>query len=455
MECNDINKKNEHRHKNKQSEKFDILKWFQENKNCKKDFCSCFNCCKCAKSGRPCGHGRCISCCSCYCYTYPPCLMGSIGQTGSSGQMDSNGQPIQITPTLNTGPTIQTGPTNQISPTIDTGTSILTGPNIDTGPAILTGANTDTAPTLDTGATILTGPNIDIGPAVLTGSNIDTGPTVDTGTTNQISPTLDTGTAIQTGTTNQVSPTLDTGPSIQTGTTNQISPTLDTGPSIQTGTTNQISPTLDTGPSIQTGTTNQLSPTLNTGPTIQINSQGPTGASGPTGPTGPTGAIGVTGPTGAACNMIASESSRIAESVASQGLSEYAYIFNLVDQTIGFDENIHFSNNGVITAGISHTPGTDIITLANAGDYIINYYITGAETTQITLYKNENPVLGGIYSSVDGTKLRQGTAIITAFAGDFVVLKNNSNETAVTLMASQNGAQANVNASIFIQKVSV
>ena len=151
--------------------------------------------------------------------------------------------------------------------------------------------------------------------------------------------------------------------------------------------------------------------------------------------------------------MIATGFSRIAESSASRGLSEYAYIFNLIDQTIAFEETILFSNNGVITAGISHTPGTDLITLSNAGDYIINYYVAGMETNQITLYQNGNPVLGSTCGSVDGTKLSQGTVIITACAGDFLTLKNHSNVAAVTLLASQNGAQANVNAFILIQKV--
>ncbi len=419
MEFNSINSNNELRSKKQknQSPKLNILEYskeLQKNRNCKEEFCSCYNCCKSKRFENVCKHGQCTSCCNCYCYILPPCQVASNSQADSNSQMGST---IQITPTLNTGPNFQTGPTNQISPTLDTGSTLQTGttnvisPILDTGPFVQTGSTNQISPTLDTGHVL------------------------QTGTTNQISPVLDVGPFIQTGTTNQISPTLDTGPVFQTGTTNQVSPTLDTGPVLQTGTTNQISPTIDTGSVFQTGTTNQIRPTLNTGSVFQT---GTTKQISPKTDTGTTGTA---------------KTTRLAEYGSSQGLSEYAYIFNFLSQTITAEKNIAFSNNGIITSGISHTPGTDVISLINAGQYLIYFYVLGVRTNQFTIYHNNSPVLGSTYSSMSATQPIQGMVIITASAGDYIVLKNSSSATAVMLKSSADGILSNVNASILIQKI--
>ena len=138
----------------------------------------------------------------------------------------------------------------------------------------------------------------------------------------------------------------------------------------------------------------------------------------------------------------------------SQGLSAYAYIYNLLAQTVALESTITFSNNGVITEGITHSPGTDSISIADAGDYAIWFIVAGVEPNQITLFQNGSPVAEGTYGSVAGTQPGPGIVIITASAGDVLTLRNHTSTSAVTLQTLAGGTQANVNASILIQKIS-
>ena len=468
------NSKSQRHRKQHKSKLNSILETIQEHfkiENCKKDFCSCFNCCKCSKYKNICMHGKCASCGSCYCYINPPCQ-----------QAGSDGKTIQLSPTVNTGPTVITGPNKQISPSLDTGGKIITGPIAYTGPNVLTGPSLstgstvdvgpgvdtgstvftgpildagpnvltgpavdasptldtgativtaptiDASPTLDTGATVLTGPFLDAGPTVLTGPTVDASPTVDTGTTVLTGPVLDAGPTILTGPTVDASPTVDTGATVLTG------PVLDAGPAVLTGPTIDASPTLDTGATIVTAPTVDASPTVDTGtsiqtdPTFQVNLAGTTGANGPTGSTG---------------------ADRFIDFDESLVLSEYAYIFNSNVQTIGVEADINFSNNGVITNGIIHTPCTNLISLANTGIYLINYYVIGNETNQFALYQNANQVLVSTY--VSAADIQLGIGIVTASAGDFLTIKNHSSEVAVTLQTLSH--RTPTNAAIFIHKI--
>lgn len=66
---------------------------------------------------------------------------------------------------------------------------------------------------------------------------------------------------------------------------------------------------------------------------------GPVGAVGPVGPAGAAGAVGTDGPAGAA-------------GIAS--LSEFAFIYNLAAQVVAVESAVVFSDNGVLSAGITH-----------------------------------------------------------------------------------------------------
>ncbi|WP_010235513.1 collagen-like triple helix repeat-containing protein [Clostridium arbusti] len=172
-----------------------------------------------------------------------------------------------------------------------------------------------------------------------------------------------------------------------------------------------------------------------TGPTGAIGPTGPTGAAGPTGPVGPVGATGAIGPVG-------------------QGLSAYAYIYNLAAQVVPLEADIIFSTNGILTAGITHAQDTASIALVNAGDYAIWFNVAGVEPNQFTLFQNGAPVSGATYGSGAGTQPNPGMVIITSAAGDTLTIRNHTSAAAVTLQTLVGGTQINDNASILIQQIS-
>nr|WP_315071292.1 collagen-like protein [uncultured Clostridium sp.] len=166
------------------------------------------------------------------------------------------------------------------------------------------------------------------------------------------------------------------------------------------------------------------------------------GAIGPTGATGATGDIGLAGATGTTgANGL-------------QALSAYAYIYNLDAEVVPLEADITFSNNGVITPGITHAPGTSLITLVDAGDYAVWFNAAGVEPSQFTLFQNGAAVPGSTYGSGAGTQPNPGMVIITAAAGDVLTVMNHTSSAAVTLQTLAGGTQINANASILIQKIS-
>ena len=181
---------------------------------------------------------------------------------------------------------------------------------------------------------------------------------------------------------------------------------------------------------------------------------GPTGATGATGPTGATGATGATGPTGIQGIQGIEGPIGPTGATGANGLSEYAYIYNLISRTVAIEEDVIFSNNGVIVGAITHVVGTSVITLGTAGDYAIWFNTAGLEPSQFSLFINGASVAGAIYGSGAGTQPSPGMVIITAAAGDVLTLRNHSSAAAVTLQTLAGGTQTNANASVLIQKIS-
>ena len=139
---------------------------------------------------------------------------------------------------------------------------------------------------------------------------------------------------------------------------------------------------------------------------------------------------------------------------SSQGLAEYAYIYNLVSEaTVAVEADVPFSNNGTIVGTITHTPGTSTITLGTAGDYSIFFNVSAVEPCQFALIQNGVAVAGSIYGSGAGTQINSGMVIITAAAGDVLTLRNHTSAAAVTLQTLAGGTNINANASIMIQKL--
>jgi len=106
------------------------------------------------------------------------------------------------------------------------------------------------------------------------------------------------------------------------------------------------------------------------------------------GATGATGAPGTPGASGA-------------------GLSAYAYIYNLVPQTIAIQGSVLFDSNGVLL-GIKHTPGGAGITVDSGGIYSVFFSLSGTEPSQFGLFVNGVVAPGSIYGSGAGTQQNNG-----------------------------------------------
>jgi len=113
-----------------------------------------------------------------------------------------------------------------------------------------------------------------------------------------------------------------------------------------------------------------------------------------------------------------------------------------------------FSSNGVLTSGITFTPGTDTISVTTAGDYEITFSVSAVEPSQFGLFVNGSPVADTIYGSGAGTQQDNGQAILTLAAGDAVTLVNNSSAAGIILQTLAGGTQTNVNASVVITMLS-
>ncbi len=139
--------------------------------------------------------------------------------------------------------------------------------------------------------------------------------------------------------------------------------------------------------------------------------------------------------------------------VQTGGLAEYGYIYNTGAQTVAINADVLFDTNGILTSGITHTPGTSQITIANAGNYKVSFSVSGAEFNQFALMVNGVPAAETVYGSGDAEQQNNGQAIIALAAGDVLTLQNHSSNLAITLQTLAGGTQTNVNASIIIEKL--
>ena len=185
-----------------------------------------------------------------------------------------------------------------------------------------------------------------------------------------------------------------------------------------------------------------------------ISSQGITGITGITGATGATGVAGAIGPTGQTGAIGDTGSTGATGAIGPQGLSEYAYIYNLPTQVVALEADVIFSNNGIIVGTITHLLGTSTIILGTAGDYSVLFNASGIEINQFAIFQNWTPVDGAIYGSGAGTQPNPGMVIVTAAAGDVLTLRNHTSAAGITLQTLAGGTQVNANASILIQKIS-
>lgn len=129
-------------------------------------------------------------------------------------------------------------------------------------------------------------------------------------------------------------------------------------------------------------------------------------------------------------------------------------IYNISAQTVPVENDVIFDTNGILSAGISHIPGTPQIAVTNPGNYEVTFSVTSVEPNQFALFFNDSLVMGTVYGSGAGTQQNNGQAIIALTAGDVLTLRNHSSSAAVGLQVLAGGTQTNVNASVVIKKLS-
>ena len=174
-----------------------------------------------------------------------------------------------------------------------------------------------------------------------------------------------------------------------------------------------------------------------TGPTGPTGAQGLRGFPGATGATGPTG---TTGPTGAIGPAV--------------GLSQFAYIYNLSPQSLPIGTPVAFDSNGFLTPGITHTPGSSIITIFFPGTYKITYSITATEPNQFTLFVDVVPDPETTYGVGINLNQNNGQVILSLAAFSNLTLVNQTSTGTVNLPTLVGGSLPNTNASITIELLS-
>jgi hypothetical protein len=173
----------------------------------------------------------------------------------------------------------------------------------------------------------------------------------------------------------------------------------------------------------------------------EVGPQGAAGAEGPQGTTGAAGAAGSTGPAGPP------------GPAGANGLSQYAYVYNLGGETVPLEADVNFDSNGVLTPGITHALGAAAITLATAGAYEVTFSVSGTEPSQMALFVNGTLVSGTVYGSGAGTQQNTGQAIFVAPAGAVLTVRNHTSSAAVGLATPIGGTQPSANASVVIEKL--
>jgi hypothetical protein len=120
---------------------------------------------------------------------------------------------------------------------------------------------------------------------------------------------------------------------------------------------------------------------------------------------------------------------------------------------VAIEADVPFSNNGILTPGITHAPGDPGVEFTTVGDYAVTFSVSGVEPAQFALFLDGALVTGTVYGSGAGTQQDTGQAIFHINSGQTLTLRNHSSAAAVTLQTLAGGTQTNVNASLVIEKL--
>ena len=208
-----------------------------------------------------------------------------------------------------------------------------------------------------------------------------------------------------------------------------------------------VGPTGPTGPEGQRGRRGQQGATGEKGATGEEGRRGKTGRTGATGPAGPTGAAGSPGATGSIGATGATGAT------GTSTVLEFAYIYNLVAQTVSVESDVTFSTNGPISSGFSHSQGTAQLELNNGGTYHVDFSATSLEPCQFALFLNGSIISGTTFGSGSGAVITSGSVIFRANAGDILTMRNHTSASSVILQTTAGVTQTNVNAAITIFEI--
>jgi hypothetical protein len=130
----------------------------------------------------------------------------------------------------------------------------------------------------------------------------------------------------------------------------------------------------------------------------------------------------------------------------------YAYIYNLGEQVVAVDTPVLFDSNGLLSE-FEHKEGDSEIRVLSSGMYTVAFSISGTEPSQFAIFLNRRLVPGSIYGSGAGTQQNSGQIMLELAVEDVLTLVNYSSAAAVGLASKVGGTQANVNASVRIQRI--
>jgi len=176
-----------------------------------------------------------------------------------------------------------------------------------------------------------------------------------------------------------------------------------------------------------------------------VGPQGPAGAQGPAGPAGSQGiqgAIGMTGPQGPAGTG----------GGGAGFVPAYGLIYNLSAENVAVGAAVTFDSNGAL-AGVSHPASSSMITVAAAGTYSVSFIVSGVQANQFALFVNGIAQQFTVAGAGAGTQQNSGQSILVLPAGSVLSLVNYSSNAAVSLASFVGGTQANVNASLLIERI--
>jgi hypothetical protein len=162
---------------------------------------------------------------------------------------------------------------------------------------------------------------------------------------------------------------------------------------------------------------------------------GPPGPQGPQGPPGAQGPAGSQGPAGIAAS------------------TDYGYIYQSTAQIVPVGEAVSFDSNGTLFGGIAHVLGDSAITINVTGHYKVMFSVTGEQSNQFALFVNDALIEGSLYGSASPNQQNNGVVIVSIVEPSTLKLRNHISDGSVTLETLAGGIEANVTASILIQKL--